>query len=94
MRSRFNFSIAGIYFDLIKCKIILKRKFVLLPSFMADTKIIFGFNFVAPLRTKQDFFLEIKKYESLLKSLSDDVKLQISITGQPLSEIWLDALKF
>ena len=70
MRSRFSFSIAGIYFDLIKCNIILKRKkqfkmlIVFLPSFMADTKIIFGFNFVAPLRTKQDFFLKQKNMKA------------------------------
>ena len=51
---------------------------VLSPSFMADIKIIFGCNFVAPLRTRQDFFLEIKKTWTLI---SDSVKLQI--TGHP-----------
>ena len=66
MRSRFSFSIAGIYFDLISVRLFWKEKkqfkmlIVFLPSFMADTKIIFGFNFVAPLRTKQDFFLKQK----------------------------------
>ena len=54
MWSRFNFLQVGIYFDGLRCEFSSKNKFKILvlylPIFVADTKIIFGYDFVAPLK--------------------------------------------
>ena len=55
MRGRFSFLYVDIWFDLAKCKFIVKNStykmlVVLLPIFVADTKITFVYNFVAPLK--------------------------------------------
>ena len=54
MGSKFSFPYVGICSDVPKCKFSLKKErfkiLVLLPSiFVADTKIIYGYKFVAPL---------------------------------------------
>ena len=54
MRGKFNFRYVDILFDVTKCKFIVKNSsFKMLvmfsPIFVADTKITFVYNFVAPL---------------------------------------------
>ena len=54
MRGRFSFLYLDIWFNVTKCKFIVKnRSFEMLvvfsPIFVADTKITFVYNFVAPL---------------------------------------------
>ena len=54
MRGKFNFLYADIWIDETKCKFIVKNRHfemlvVFLSIFVADTKITFVYNFVAPL---------------------------------------------
>ena len=54
MRSEISFVYVNIWFDVTKCKFIMKNrrlKFLVVawPIFVADTKLIFVYNFVAPL---------------------------------------------
>ena len=54
MRGKFSFLYLDIWFDVTKCKFIVKnRSFEMLvmfsPNFVADTEITFVYNFVAPL---------------------------------------------
>ena len=56
MRGKFRFLYADIWFDLTKCKFIVKNSsfkmlVVLSPIFVVDTKTISVYNFVAPLST-------------------------------------------
>ena len=56
VRGKFSFLYVDIWFDVAKCKFIVKNSsfktlVVFLPIFVADTKITFVYNFVAPLRT-------------------------------------------
>ena len=53
-RGKFSFLYADIWFDVMKCKCIVKNNsfemlVVFSPVFVADTKITFIYNFVAPL---------------------------------------------
>ena len=55
MRGKFSFLDVDIWFDVAKCKFIVKHSnFKMLvafsPIFVTDTKITFVYNFVAPLR--------------------------------------------
>ena len=57
MRDKFSFLYEDISFDVIKCKFIVKNSIfkmlvVLQSIFVADTKINFIYNFVAPLKIK------------------------------------------
>ena len=54
MRGKFSFLYVDIWFDVTKCKFIVKNSsfemlVVFSPIFVADTKITFVYNFVAPL---------------------------------------------
>ena len=54
MRGKFNFLYVDIWFDVTECKFIMKNSsfkmlVVFSPIFMADTKVNFIYNFVAPL---------------------------------------------
>ena len=58
MRGKFSFLSTDIWFDVTKCKFILKNSsfkilVVFSPIYVADTKITFVYNFVAPLTTVQ-----------------------------------------
>ena len=50
-RGKFSFLYADIWFDVMKCKCIVKNNSfeMLVMFFVADTKITFVYNFVAPL---------------------------------------------
>ena len=55
MRGKFSFLYADIWFDVTKCKLIMKNSsfnvlVVFSPIFVADTKITFVYNFLAPLK--------------------------------------------
>ena len=55
VRGKFSFLYADICFDVTKCKFIVKNSsfkilLVFSPIFVADTKITFAYNFVAPLK--------------------------------------------
>ena len=57
MRGKFSFLFVDIWFNVIKCKFIVKNSsfemlVVFLPIFVANTKITFVYNFVAPLKMK------------------------------------------
>ena len=59
MRGKFSFLYVDIWFDVTKCKFIVKNSsfemlVVFSPIFVADTKITFVYNFVAPLRGKKN----------------------------------------
>ena len=54
MKGKFSFLSVNIWFDVMKCKFIVKYSnfkmlVVFLPIFVADTKVTFVYNFVAPL---------------------------------------------
>ena len=50
-RRTFSFSYVDIQSDASKCKFIFNRMLIgFLPIFVADTKIIYGYNFAAPLK--------------------------------------------
>ena len=58
MRGKFSFLYVDIWFDVTNCKFIVKNSsFEMLvmfsPTFVADKKIIFVYNFVAPLKNAQ-----------------------------------------
>ena len=64
MRGKFSFLYVDIWFDVTKCKFIVKNSsfemlVVFSPIFVADTKITFVYNFVAPLMVCQ----EIAKFD-------------------------------
>ena len=55
MRGKFSFLYVDIWFDVMKCRFNVKDSSfkmlaVFLPIFVADTKISFVYNFIAPLR--------------------------------------------
>ena len=55
MREKFSFLYVDIWFDLMQCELIVKNSsfkmlVMLSPIFMADTKVTFIYNFVAPLK--------------------------------------------
>ena len=57
MRGKFSFLYVDIWFDVTECKFIMKNSsfkmlVVFSPIFVADTKITFVYNFVAPLSGK------------------------------------------
>ena len=64
MRGKFSFLYVDIWFDVTKCKFIVKNSsfemlVVFSPIFVADTKITFVYNFVAPLNLNQKQTSEI-----------------------------------
>ena len=71
MRDKFGFLYVGIWFDVTKCKFTVKNSSLKLavfsPIFVADTKITFVYNFVAPLR--KNIRLGLEKYRTALLDL-------------------------
>ena len=64
MRGEFNFLHAGIWFDVTKCEFIIKNSsfkmlVVFSPIFVADTKITFVCNFVAPVTVQKNKMLTL-----------------------------------
>lgn len=60
MRRKFSFLYIDIYYDVPKCKFIMQnstfRMLVVFPViFVADTKLIYGYNFVTPLDYYHNF---------------------------------------
>ena len=81
MRGKFSFLYVDIWFDVTKCKFIVKNSsfemlVVFLHIFVADTKITFVYNFVAPLNLEKVEREKLQKIEYLEneKSLLDEIK--------------------
>ena len=84
MRGKCSFLCVDIWFDLTKCKFIVKNSsfkmlVVPLPIFVVDTKIIFVYNFVVPLTFYDSTELEeytdvfkLQKLDSLSRQKMDD----------------------
>ena len=87
-RGKFSFPYVDIWFDLTKCKFIVKNSsfkmlVVLSLIFVTDTKITFFYNFVAPLiknqASKGDNSKFLKIWKHCWKSLKIDIKLNTSV---------------
>ena len=68
MKGKFSFLYVVIWFDVTECKFIMKNNsfkmlVVFSPIFVADTKVTFVYNFVAPLTTEIFSFNEENRYE-------------------------------
>ena len=81
MRGKFSFLYVDIWFDVTKCKFIVKNSsfemlVVFSHIFVADTKITFVYNFVAPLNLEKVEREKLQKIEYLEneKSLLDEIK--------------------
>ena len=65
MRGKFSFLYVDIWLDLTKCKSILKKSsfkmlVVLSSIFVADTKVTFAYDFVAPLKKVKNVLQMLK----------------------------------
>ena len=65
MRGKFSFLYVDIWFDVTECKFIMKNSsfkilVVFSPIFVADTKITFVYNFVAPLNKQFEILTALK----------------------------------
>ena len=65
MRDKFSFLDVDIWFDVTECKFIMKNSsfkmlVVFSPIFVADTKITFVYNFVAPLNKQFEILTALK----------------------------------
>ena len=75
MRGKFKFLYVDIWFDVTECKFITKnRSFKMLvvfsPIFVADTKITFVYNFVAPLMCLLETKFLKREYTRVLYAIS------------------------
>ena len=74
-RGKFSFLYVDIWFDVMKCKCIVKNNsfemFVMFsPIFVADTKITFVYKFVAPLNTNIRYYWSLKILHMLYQRIS------------------------
>ena len=79
VRGKFSFLYADIWFDVTKCKFIMKNSgfnllFVFQPIFVVDTKITFAYYFVAPLSSRSSEQL-LKKTEQPMAMSSMEKQL-------------------
>ena len=81
VRDKFSFLYIDIWFDVTECKFIMKyfkMLVVFLPIFVADTKITFIYNFVAPLITVQCFRFSLQvKLDKNRKKIQEDFKIRV-----------------
>ena len=66
VRGKFSFLYVDIWFDVTKCKFIVKSSnfkllLVFSPIFVADTKINFVYNFVAPLNIVEKYVKQLPR---------------------------------